>query len=546
MGCGASATDSSFYNAHGVNNGLVSISNSNDSAIVSNKPVIEIHVSAKNVIKLDVGSESDPMCVLFIQKDGKWIENSRTEVIWDNPNPSFVKTFKLEYVFEEQQPIKFSIYHCKASKAELENHDLVGYYETTIQQIATNLQQDLRFELVHDTEKGNRGTILISAEQLSQCSDFIDINAQISDLIYSSTPSPYLVFSRPSEGGMDYRVYRSEVLKKVKSGQFNSFMISMNSLCGGDDQTPITISVYNFVEGKTEQIIGGITISVKSINDSINQSLELRDSSRQIIGSLIFSKFQHIKRATFLDYLTGGLQLNMITAIDFTGSNGDPSESSSLHYRKPNHINQYEQCIQAVGAVVCPYDSDQLFPIYGFGANFDGTFSHCYPLTFNESDPNVNGLEGILQAYRNTLTKVDLSGPTNFTPIIRNATKIAIDSFEESKTYTILLIITDGEISDMNDTIDAIVDATDKPISIIIVGVGNANFKNMDILDADDVPLKSSKGVFMKRDIVQFVPFREFKDVSKDKLAAEVLEEVPHQVDEFCRAIGFVPKNIKN
>jgi hypothetical protein len=38
--------------------------------------------------------------------------------------------------------------------------------------------------------------------------------------------------------------------------------------------------------------------------------------------------------------------------------------------------------------------------------------------------------------------------------------------------YSILLILTDGLITDMQKTIDTIVAASDKPLSIIIVGVG--------------------------------------------------------------------------
>ena len=37
----------------------------------------------------------------------------------------------------------------------------------------------------------------------------------------------------------------------------------------------------------------------------------------------------------------------------------------------------------------------------------------------------------------------------------------------------------DGEICDMSDTVDRIVAASRLPLSIVIVGVGGANFKNM-------------------------------------------------------------------
>lgn len=52
------------------------------------------------------------------------------------------------------------------------------------------------------------------------------------------------------------------------------------------------------------------------------------------------------------------------------------------------------------------------------------------------------------------------------------------------------------------------VDNCNLPISIIIVGVGNADFSNMSTLDGDN-GLYSSNGRKANRDIVQFVPFRE-------------------------------------
>lgn len=77
-----------------------------------------------------------------------------------------------------------------------------------------------------------------------------------------------------------------------------------------------------------------------------------------------------------------------------------------------------------------------------------------------------------------------------------------------------LLVLTDGVVSDMAETRAAIVRASHLPMSIIIVGVGNADFSDMRLLDGDDGPLRCPRGVPAARDIVQFVPFRDFKDVS--------------------------------
>lgn len=79
---------------------------------------------------------------------------------------------------------------------------------------------------------------------------------------------------------------------------------------------------------------------------------------------------------------------------------------------------------------------------------------------------------------------------------------------ESTQLYQVLLILTDGEIHDMQKTVDLIVGNTNLPLSIIIVGVGNADFTNMNILDGDN-GLFDSKGRKANRDIVQFVPFNQ-------------------------------------
>lgn len=45
--------------------------------------------------------------------------------------------------------------------------------------------------------------------------------------------------------------------------------------------------------------------------------------------------------------------------------------------------------------------------------------------------------------------------------------------------YFVLLILTDGEIHDMEPTKTSIVQASHLPLSIIIIGIGNEDFVNM-------------------------------------------------------------------
>ena len=81
---------------------------------------------------------------------------------------------------------------------------------------------------------------------------------------------------------------------------------------------------------------------------------------------------------------------------------------------------------------------------------------YLYPLFLPSPLP---GLEGIIEAYKTSLDKVKLLGPTNFAPSIKKACEVYRESVKSgSQCYTVLLILTDGEITDFQDTIEEIVE----------------------------------------------------------------------------------------
>ena len=105
----------------------------------------------------------------------------------------------------------------------------------------------------------------------------------------------------------------------------------------------------------------------------------------------------------------------------------------------------------------------------------------------------------------------------------------------------VLLLITDGIINDMAKTIDEIVRGSDQPMCIVIVGVGDADFSNMDKLDGDEEALYSENfRRYVAADIVQFVPFNDYK-ANPSALARETLQELPGQLLNFMRKNGIVP-----
>lgn len=112
------------------------------------------------------------------------------------------------------------------------------------------------------------------------------------------------------------------------------------------------------------------------------------------------------------------------------------------------------------------YDTDQMFPTFGFGAKLPGgresndqtSCSHCFALNGNIFEPECSGVEGVLDAYYNAVGKVKLWGNTQFHHFL-DQVNCFVDRHQQTssqykQTYTICLIITDGVINDMNETID--------------------------------------------------------------------------------------------
>ena len=99
------------------------------------------------------------------------------------------------------------------------------------------------------------------------------------------------------------------------------------------------------------------------------------------------------------------------------------------------------------------YDSDKEIPCYGFGARIppSSAASHSFAINGDIFKPECNGVENIIECYRNAISKVNLYGPTNFAEIIKNVNDRAevCEVSAYNQQYHILMIITDGVISDM-------------------------------------------------------------------------------------------------
>lgn len=464
----------------------------------------------------------------------------------------------MNYFFEESQKLKFEVYDVDSKTSRLDAHDFIGRLEVTLGEIVGSPNGVMKRPLKGPVAKN--GDIIIRSEEMSNCKEIITLQFKANKLDkkdFFGKSDPYLEFQRSNEDGSFTVVHRTEVIKNSLNPTWQPFTVPVKTLCNGDHARVIKVVCNDWNSDGSVDLIGEFTTTISEISrgpGSSNQysvvNPKKKERKKKYVDSgqvyLMSNKIEY--QHTFLDYIQTGTQMNFTVAIDFTASNGNPSNPSSLHYLNPyGSPNQYSAAIMAVGEIIQDYDSDKLFPALGFGARMsDNSVHHDFALNFNPTDPQCQGIKGVLDAYYHSLKNVQLYGPTNFSPVINRVAGFAAQQ-QDGSNYHVLLIITDGVITDMEQTKNAIVQASRLPMSIIIVGVGDADFEAMNILDGDDVRV-SYNGQYADRDIVQFVPFRDFIRngtsmlTSQAALAKEVLAEIPDQFLLYMKKRGVKPR----
>jgi Copine/C2 domain len=551
------------------------------------EPCIVINLQCDGLRAWEAAGRSDPFAVVYLDsrlprlghltgapapppeipggpRDARWELVGRTETKVGTASPVFAKSLNVPYFFERAQHLAVDVYFRDHLKDEpLTSHRFVGSVDLKVPSLARQHRVEVALVDLRRPDIGC-GIITIVGEEVSGCQEVVSFSVTVCDWRPSPlsmlwrAEAPRLTISResahrastaeaptcadsPKRQGADESSRQRWIIVHGPSESrpspldrteysFEPMCMRYDRLCISDDQTPLR---FELSAGTREEPIGTASGTLQEWRAQgrlpvfrMGSSWSTPAKARKRIGWLLVDKISLSKQPSFLDYIRG-YEISLILAIDFTSSNGDPRQPGTLHFCDQFKLNEYELAIKSVGEFLALYDSDQRIPSYGFGAKVppDYRTSHCFSLTGSE-DAVCSKIDGVLDAYRHTLYTVVPSGPTVFAETVRVSMQHVRGLLaERAHVYTILLIVTDGVISDMEETVLEIAKASHLPLSIVIVGVGDADFTEMIRLDSDDVLLHETA----ERDIVQFVPFQQYGG-APEVLAAKVLEEIPTQV----------------
>ena len=222
---------------------------------------------------------------------------------------------------------------------------------------------------------------------------------------------------------------------------------------------------------------------------------------------------------------------NLIIGIDYTGSNassGMKTYGKNLHSNDESNPNPYIRVMDILGRTMEKFDDDRLIPVFGFG---DAKTTDRSVFNINKSGQPCHGIQEALTTYKEVTKTLTLSGPTSFVPLVKEAISIV----KKTKQYHILVIICDGQVTDVDANRKIIEEASEYPLSIICVGVGDGPFGIMEKFD--DV-IKKSK--FDNFNFVNYYKtcehFVENPDISFDCVA---MHEIPEQY-AIIKQLGYL------
>ncbi|KAJ1564794.1 Copine-4, partial [Cladochytrium tenue] len=397
---------------------------------------------------------------------GGWAFAVRTEPVKNDLNPVFPEIITFEYYFEEVQNLCVVIVDRDNNSGVMTEQHYLGHVNVSLGQVVSAGSRGYNSLLSTDCRlprgipsfhnENHQARVLRSEGQPSRITILASTEADNRrQLVFSFSctglprkdanglADPYFILTRIDRAGNAMHVYRSSMQRRTLEPVWRDLRVPLRLLApdgvGSGDRLRISLWDWDLTGGDDYMASADTTVGGLLASAATRATLPLIDASRTRGVKKLFYRGSGVLRVDacaivdepqFLDFVAAGAQIDLAVAIDLTASNQYPHHPTSLHHfpellglRGPTlglpanqasaatagPMNEYQRAIIGVGQILQEYDTDKIFPMYGFGYEKPRGVRHRCGFF-----GRAFGVQGLLELYHDCVCDplLSLSGPT--------------------------------------------------------------------------------------------------------------------------------------
>ena len=519
---------------------------------------IQLIFCARKLENVDgIFDKSDPQATLYEQlPETRWAEVGKTELIQNDLNPNFSLPVILNYTPEKNQVVRVDINDLDDGKPTL-----IGGLTTELKVILEADQKEGFTAKLMNKKNKPTGLINIKYSIIEKFIPDYVFNvkaAKIENTEWFSKSDPFLTFSRPMKHYAKENankipkngwilVHRTNHFADNLNPDFEPFEFSSARFCYSDLDCLIKLQIWDYSKKGNHELISTGDFTLRQIVSGKIKQIKTFNASGNAAGTIIVESLTKIQ-ASLGSIVETGIELDFVFGVDFSGSNGRRDDAHHRHRiveadgeagdgEKTVEMNVYQKLLKVFEDLLKSSHTGGRLEAYAFGCRSPskGFFSPYELIPLGENQGVIDGYGAFLGSYNNSAGHLEPAGPTTFTGVLQKAIENAYKSRERgaTKKYNLVVYITDGCPVDEDEFIDALIEASTLPISVIFVGVGEANFGDLiAIAEAVEI-LEGSTGAKLARNMSKFCHYPEGGE-EPGKALADVIERCfPTQVREY-------------
>lgn len=411
------------------------------------------------------------------------------------------------------------------------------------------------------------GHVLVSARQVVQDKSMFSISLgclNVKNTEMFGKTDPYVMLFRPYDSHVTYNshtdipdslwclIYKTEWVKSDLNPKFNPFCISSWNLSRGNPHVLIKVEIWDHSKIGRDKKVGTAYTTLARILSGADKFINSFDLKNRFMGTVCFGSFEVKQTLSMGEYLSLGISLRCFFAVNCSTS----MEVFNKSYVEGVPKTLIESAVEAVSDALLSKQQPPKLGFLGFSALKDGCRTTSFSFNQNERNCSVGSTAEALELYKKLYPTLEPAKPTKIEPVLeRVRLMIKYQDRSKPKVYSLLVILTDGDIQDQQACVDRIVECSSEPMSIAIVGIGLSNFNKLEFLESgvsqagaqkqdshskQQLPrqlsrLRDSKGKEGCRSIVKFVYYQNYAGKPKE-LADAIFRELPTQMADYYSA----------